>query len=367
MPRVIVAGLVVFAALFIVFIANPPDENGVGSWRTTNNGSAIDDPGSFVANLLDAATLAGWLFIVASGFSLIFGLMRVVNMAHGAFYLLGGYIAYEVQQRMTGGHSWLHPGRARQHVGVAGADGRRDGLHRRPWPRRPAGLLALEPGTGSPPGSDHDCDRGDHRRPGDRPLPEVRRIPDGRWQPRHDHVAGLDGAEDRPARRGRELLVDAARDPRTRRHRRRPPVALASPHANGSGHSRGSGRPPDDLRARHQHPADVRHRIRGRVVARGGRRNRRRLAGRRHVRAGRSLAALFADRRDRRRHGIAPGCRRRLGARRASCLTFSASYLPSTGNPAGIECCTQYSITFTFVLIALVLAFRPQGLFGKAA
>ena len=42
------------------------------------------------------------LFIVASGFSLIFGLMRVVNMAHGSFYLLGGYIAYEVQQSMTG-------------------------------------------------------------------------------------------------------------------------------------------------------------------------------------------------------------------------------------------------------------------------
>jgi branched-chain amino acid transport system permease protein len=48
-------------------------------------------------------------------------------------------------------------------------------------------------------------------------------------------------------------------------------------------------------------------------------------------------------------------------------LTFAASYLPSTGNPAGAECCTQYSITFTFALIALVLAFRPQGLFGKAA
>jgi branched-chain amino acid transport system permease protein len=48
-------------------------------------------------------------------------------------------------------------------------------------------------------------------------------------------------------------------------------------------------------------------------------------------------------------------------------LTFSASYLPSTGDPAGIECCTQYSITFTFALIALVLAFRPQGLFGRAA
>ena len=61
-----------------------------------------------------------------------------------------------------------------------------------------------------------------------------------------------------------------------------------------------------------------------------------------------------------------------LGAAAGSLLfalvfTFSASYLPSTGDPAGIECCTQYSIIFTFVLIALVLAFRPQGLFGKAA
>ena len=28
--------------------------------------------------------------------------MRVVNMAHGSFYLLGGYIAYEIQQWMTG-------------------------------------------------------------------------------------------------------------------------------------------------------------------------------------------------------------------------------------------------------------------------
>ena len=48
-------------------------------------------------------TFAGWLFIVASGFSLIFGLMRVVNMAHGSFYLLGGYIAYEIQQSMNPG------------------------------------------------------------------------------------------------------------------------------------------------------------------------------------------------------------------------------------------------------------------------
>ena len=59
--------------------------------------------------MLDGLTFAGLLFIVASGFSLIFGLMRVVNMAHGAFYLLGGYIAYEIQQRMTGSGFGLNP------------------------------------------------------------------------------------------------------------------------------------------------------------------------------------------------------------------------------------------------------------------
>ena len=101
-PRAVAAGLVVFAILFVLLIANPPDESGFGDWRTTTFGSAVDDPGSFLQILLDAVTFAGLLFIVASGFSLIFGLMRVVNMAHGSFYLLAGYIAYEVQQSMTG-------------------------------------------------------------------------------------------------------------------------------------------------------------------------------------------------------------------------------------------------------------------------
>jgi branched-chain amino acid transport system permease protein len=100
-PRVAVVGLVGFALLYIVVIAEPPPEIG-GNWRTTSSGSAIDDWQDFVITLLNGLTFAGWLFIVASGFSLIFGLMRVVNMAHGSFYLLGGYIAYEVQQSMTG-------------------------------------------------------------------------------------------------------------------------------------------------------------------------------------------------------------------------------------------------------------------------
>jgi branched-chain amino acid transport system permease protein len=49
--------------------------------------------------ILNGLTFAALLFIVASGFTLIFGLMRIVNLAHGAFYLLGGYVAYAVATR----------------------------------------------------------------------------------------------------------------------------------------------------------------------------------------------------------------------------------------------------------------------------
>ncbi len=100
MPVALALGIVGFAVLYVVVLADPVVD--AGSWRTTNFGSAIDNPGAFLYTLLDALTFAGLLFIVASGFSLIFGLMRVVNMAHGSLYLLGAYIAYEVQQRMTG-------------------------------------------------------------------------------------------------------------------------------------------------------------------------------------------------------------------------------------------------------------------------
>ncbi len=47
---------------------------------------------------LNGITLAALYFVVASGFTLIFGLMRIVNMAHGSLYLLGGYIAFELQK-----------------------------------------------------------------------------------------------------------------------------------------------------------------------------------------------------------------------------------------------------------------------------
>jgi branched-chain amino acid transport system permease protein len=48
----------------------------------------------FLNALLNGITLGGLYFLVASGFTLIFGLMRNVNMAHGSLFLLGGYVGF---------------------------------------------------------------------------------------------------------------------------------------------------------------------------------------------------------------------------------------------------------------------------------
>jgi branched-chain amino acid transport system permease protein len=58
---------------------------------------ATEDLAQFAVVSLNGVTLAALFFVVASGFTLIFGLMRVVNMAHGSLYLLGGYLALEMQ------------------------------------------------------------------------------------------------------------------------------------------------------------------------------------------------------------------------------------------------------------------------------
>src|SRR3954447_1647708 len=52
----------------------------------------------FIVQTLNGLTLAGIMFLVSSGFTLVFGVMRITNLAHGAIYLLGGYIAYSTIQ-----------------------------------------------------------------------------------------------------------------------------------------------------------------------------------------------------------------------------------------------------------------------------
>jgi branched-chain amino acid transport system permease protein len=46
-----------------------------------------------VTILIDGLTYASWLFIVALGLTLVFGVLKILNIAHGSFYALGAYAA----------------------------------------------------------------------------------------------------------------------------------------------------------------------------------------------------------------------------------------------------------------------------------
>ncbi|MGH6905054.1 MAG: ABC transporter permease subunit, partial [Geminicoccaceae bacterium] len=46
-----------------------------------------------IIQLLNGLATASSLFLVASGLSIIFGVTRIVNFAHGSFYMLGAYLA----------------------------------------------------------------------------------------------------------------------------------------------------------------------------------------------------------------------------------------------------------------------------------
>src|SRR2546428_8978749 len=54
---------------------------------------------------LNGISFGALLFILAAGLSLIFGVMDVVNLAHGAFYMLGAYVALSVVR--TTGSFWV--------------------------------------------------------------------------------------------------------------------------------------------------------------------------------------------------------------------------------------------------------------------
>jgi len=84
-----VAGFVAAAVVLWLIFGAWPD------WLT----DVLSSKKAFVSALLNGLTLSGLYFLVASGFTLIFGLMRNVNMAHGSLYLFGAYVGYEVATR----------------------------------------------------------------------------------------------------------------------------------------------------------------------------------------------------------------------------------------------------------------------------
>ena len=62
-----------------------------------------------LAQSISGLTAAMFLFIVASGLSLIFGVLRVLNFAHGSFYMLGAYAAWQLTQWLgaLSGSFWI--------------------------------------------------------------------------------------------------------------------------------------------------------------------------------------------------------------------------------------------------------------------
>ncbi len=76
---------------------------------------------TFLQVTLNGLTQAALYFVVAAGFTLIFGLMRVVNMAHGSLYLFGGYIAFIAQRDwFSSGSSQFSLGGSSTSVSVLG-------------------------------------------------------------------------------------------------------------------------------------------------------------------------------------------------------------------------------------------------------
>src|SRR3954453_20243376 len=85
--------IAIVVVLWLVFSVWPPGlEEAIGRKRV------------FLNAVFNGITLGGLYFLVASGFTLIFGLMRNVNLAPGSLFLFGGYVGYFVS---TATGSWL--------------------------------------------------------------------------------------------------------------------------------------------------------------------------------------------------------------------------------------------------------------------
>jgi branched-chain amino acid transport system permease protein len=83
----------------------------------------VPDPSFVFAQSLSGLTAAMFLFLIASGLSLIFGVLRVLNFAHGTFYMLGAYAAYQFVQwvDVSGGMFWVAALGAASAIGLLGA------------------------------------------------------------------------------------------------------------------------------------------------------------------------------------------------------------------------------------------------------
>lgn len=63
------------------------------------------DPVIFLIQVLNGIQYGLLLFLVASGLTLIFGILGIINLAHGSFYMVGAYLAFSLTQSI--GNFWL--------------------------------------------------------------------------------------------------------------------------------------------------------------------------------------------------------------------------------------------------------------------
>ncbi|MGH3630189.1 MAG: branched-chain amino acid ABC transporter permease [Sciscionella sp.] len=77
--------------------------------------------GHVIVTLLSAMTTASSLFIVAAGLTLVFGAMRIINIAHGSFYMYGAFLVTTIVGSVAAGGFWLALVVAPLAVGVLGS------------------------------------------------------------------------------------------------------------------------------------------------------------------------------------------------------------------------------------------------------
>ena len=63
------------------------------------------DLATFLSQLLNAVQYGLLLFLIAGGLTLIFGIMGIINLAHGSFYMVGAYLAWSLSMQL--GSLWL--------------------------------------------------------------------------------------------------------------------------------------------------------------------------------------------------------------------------------------------------------------------
>jgi len=96
----------------------------------------LGDPAFVVVQCLNGLTQAMFLFLIASGLTLIFGVLGVLNFAHGSLYMLGAYLSYTIASLFVGRPSAFWVALVLGSLGVALAGGLIEAIFLRPVYRR---------------------------------------------------------------------------------------------------------------------------------------------------------------------------------------------------------------------------------------